>query len=178
MAQHILSVLVADPPGVLARVTALLTRRGFTIDSIAEGATEHPDISRMTIVVNGEEDQVEQAAKQLAKLIDVLRVVRFEPGEALRRELVLAKVRADHTTRGAIVEIVNLFQATVVDVHPDLLTIEATGTGRTLDALLALLQPYGITELVQSGAIAIGRGPRVVDLPSVRSTAHALAAAA
>jgi acetolactate synthase-1/3 small subunit len=156
--QHTLSVLVENTPGILARVTALFSRRGFNIDSLAVGVTEHPDISRITLVVNAERIALEQVVKQLNKLVNVLRTTELDPAATVRRELVLVKVQADTGTRSQIIEIAALFRARTVDVTPETVTVEATGTAGKLTALLNMLQPFGITELVQSGAIALGRG--------------------
>ncbi|MFD0392697.1 acetolactate synthase small subunit [Streptomyces nogalater] len=158
MAKHTLSVLVENTPGILARIAALFSRRGFNIDSLAEGLTEHPAIGRITIVVHAEDDLLEQVVRQVSKLVNVLRIVELERDSAVERGLVLAKIRADNRTRPQIIEIVQLFRAKTVDVSPEAVTIEATGTSDKLSALLKMLEPYGITELVQSGTIAIGRG--------------------
>jgi acetolactate synthase-1/3 small subunit len=157
---HTLSVLVEDKPGVLARVASLFSRRGYNIQSLAVGATEQKDMSRMTIVVNVEESPLEQITKQLNKLINVIKIVEQEPDNSVERELALIKVRADATTRSQVIEAVNLFRAKVVDVSTDSLTIEATGTPGKLEALLRVLEPYGIRELVQSGVVSLSRGPR------------------
>ena len=151
MSKHTLSVLVENKPGVLARIASLFSRRGFNIDSLAVGPTEHPDISRMTIVVNVEDLPLEQVTKQLNKLVNVIKIVELDPVAAVRRELVLVKVRADSETRSQITEIVQLFRAKTVDVSPDAVTIEATGGSEKLEAMLKMLEPYGIKELVQSG---------------------------
>jgi acetolactate synthase I/III small subunit len=158
---HTLSVLVEDTPGVLARVAALFSRRGFNIQSLAVGATEQKNMSRMTIVVSVEQQlPLEQITKQLNKLINVIKIVEQEPDNSVSRELALIKVRADATTRGQVIEAVNLFRAKVVDVSTESLTVEATGTQEKLDALLRVLEPYGIRELVQSGVVSLARGPR------------------
>ena len=157
---HTLSVLVEDKPGVLARVAALFSRRGFNIQSLAVGATEQKDMSRMTIVVSVEDSPLEQITKQLNKLINVIKIVEQDEDNAVARELALIKVRADNTTRSQVIEAVNLFRAKVVDVSPESLTIEATGTPAKLEALLRVLEPYGIRELVQSGVVSLSRGPR------------------
>ncbi|WP_193043496.1 acetolactate synthase small subunit [Mycolicibacterium baixiangningiae] len=157
---HTLSVLVEDKPGVLARVAALFSRRGFNIQSLAVGATEQKDMSRMTIVVSADEAPLEQITKQLNKLINVIKIVEQDEGNAVARELALIKVRADATTRGQVIEAVNLFRAKVVDVSTESLTVEATGTQEKLEALLRVLEPYGIRELVQSGVVSLSRGPR------------------
>ncbi|NUU20313.1 MAG: acetolactate synthase small subunit [Streptomycetaceae bacterium] len=168
MSKHTLSVLVENKPGVLARITALFSRRGFNIDSLAVGTTEHPDISRITIVVAVEDLPLEQVTKQLNKLVNVLKIVELDPAQSVRRELLLVKVRADHETRSQIVEIVQLFRAKTVDVSPDAVTIEATGGSDKLDAMLRMLEPFGIKELVQSGVVAIGRGARSITDRSLR----------
>ncbi|MHA7663398.1 acetolactate synthase small subunit [Mycolicibacterium sp. HS_4_1] len=157
---HTLSVLVEDTPGVLARVAALFSRRGFNIQSLAVGATEQKNMSRMTIVVSVEDLPLEQITKQLNKLINVIKIVEQEPDNSVSRELALIKVRADATTRGQVIEAVNLFRAKVVDVSTESLTVEATGTQEKLEALLRVLEPYGIRELVQSGVVSLARGPR------------------
>jgi len=163
MSKHTLSVLVENKPGVLARITALFSRRGFNIDSLAVGVTEHPEISRITIVVNVIEAlPLEQVTKQLNKLVNVLKIVELEPASAVGRELVLVKVRADNETRSQIVEIVQLFRAKTVDVSPEAVTIEATGGSDKLEAMLKMLEPFGIKELVQSGMVAVARGTRSI----------------
>jgi acetolactate synthase I/III small subunit len=170
MSKHTLSVLVENTPGILARIAALFSRRGFNIDSLAVGVTEHPEISRITIVVNViEELPLEQVTKQLNKLVNVLKIVELEPGSAVQRELVLVKVRADNETRSQIVEIVQLFRAKTVDVSPEAVTVEATGSSDKLSAMLKMLEPFGIKELVQSGTIAIGRGSRSITDRSLRA---------
>jgi acetolactate synthase I/III small subunit len=162
MSRHTLSVLVENKPGVLARVAGLFSRRGFNIDSLAVGPTEHEDISRMTIVVNVEELPLEQVTKQLNKLVNVIKIVELDPDASVQRELLLVKVKADLATRSHVLETVNLFRAKVVDVASDAVTIEATGTADKLDALIRVLEPFGIKELVQSGMVAVGRGSRSI----------------
>jgi len=157
---HTLSVLVEDKPGVLARVASLFSRRGFNIQSLAVGATEQKNMSRMTIVVSVEESPLEQITKQLNKLVNVIKIVEQEPDNSVDRELALIKVRADATTRSQVIEAVNLFRAKVVDVSTESLTVEATGTPEKLEALLRVLEPYGVRELVQSGVVSLSRGPR------------------
>lgn len=169
---HTLSVLVEDKPGVLARVSGLFSRRGFNINSLAVGPTEHPDVSRMTIVVEVDELPMEQVTKQLNKLVHVIKIVELEPDASVQRELLLVKVRADATVRSQVVETVQLFRAKVVDVSPEALTVEATGSADKLTALLRMLEPYGIREMVKSGMVAVGRGPGPSPpRPSVRQTA-------
>lgn len=159
---HTLSVLVEDKPGVLARIASLISRRGFNIESLAVGATEQKDISRMTIVVNVEDVPLEQVSKQLHKLINVIKVVEHEDEYSVARELALIKVRADTGTRSQVIEAVNLFRAKVIDVSTESLIIETTGTPEKLDALLRVLEPYGIREIVQSGLVSMNRGPRSI----------------
>ncbi|MFI5774803.1 acetolactate synthase small subunit [Streptomyces sp. NPDC051658] len=171
MSQHTLSVLVEDTPGILARVAALFSRRGFNIDSLAVGTTEHPELSRITIVVRVDHElALEQVTKQLNKLVNVLKIVELEADSAVQRELVLVKVSAGNGTRAQIVQIAELFRARTVDVSPDAVTLEATGSGDKLDAMLRMLAGFGIKELVQSGAIAIGRGSRALADRSARET--------
>ncbi|AEB43358.1 MULTISPECIES: acetolactate synthase small subunit [Micromonospora] len=170
MTMHTLSVLVENKPGVLARVSGLFSRRGFNIDSLAVGETENPDVSRITIVVNADSSPLEQVTKQLNKLVNVLKIVELDPSTSVARELLLVKVRADRNARGQVLETVSLFRARVVDVAADTLTIEATGTPDKLDALLRDLEPFGIKEMVQSGLVAIGRGPRAITAgPALRA---------
>ena len=157
---HTLSVLVEDKPGVLARVASLFSRRGFNIESLAVGPTETDGLSRMTIVVAVEDFPLEQVTKQLNKLVNVLKIVELDPGSSVQRELLLVKVKADLATRSHVLETVQLFRAKVVDVASDAVTIEATGTVDKLSALIRVLEPFGIRELVQSGMVAVGRGSR------------------
>ncbi|HET6291496.1 MAG TPA: acetolactate synthase small subunit [Amycolatopsis sp.] len=168
MSVHTLSVLVENKPGVLARVSGLFSRRGFNIESLAVGPTENPEVSRMTIVVAVEELPLEQVTKQLNKLINVIKIVELEKSTAVQRELLLVKVRADATVRSQVLETVQLFRAKVVDVSPEALTVEATGTSDKIGALLRMLEPYGIRELVQSGMVAVGRGARSITATSAR----------
>jgi acetolactate synthase-1/3 small subunit len=160
MTTHTLSVLVENKPGVLARVAGLFSRRGFNIDSLAVGPTEHESVSRMTIVVSVDDLPLEQVTKQLNKLVNVLKIVELEPATSVQRELLLLKVRADAGTRSHVLETVQLFRAKVVDVAVDAVTVEATGTADKLDALIRVLEPFGIKELVQSGLVAVARGSR------------------
>ncbi|WP_020671111.1 acetolactate synthase small subunit [Amycolatopsis nigrescens] len=168
MSTHTLSVLVENKPGVLARVSGLFSRRGFNIESLAVGPTENPEVSRMTIVVAVEELPLEQVTKQLNKLVNVIKIVELEKASAVQRELLLVKVRADATVRSQVLETVQLFRAKVVDVSPEALTVEATGTSDKIGALLRMLEPYGIRELVQSGMVAVGRGARSITATSPR----------
>ena len=160
MSIHTLSVLVENKPGVLARVAGLFSRRGFNIESLAVGPTEYAEVSRMTIVVSVEGAVLEQVTKQLNKLINVLKIVELEDKQAVRRELLLVKVRTDDTTRRSVLETVELFQAKVVDIGPDALTIEITGSQEKLGAMIEMLSRYGIREIAQSGQVALARGPK------------------
>ena len=169
MSRHTVSVLVEDTPGVLARVAILFSRRGFNIESLAVGPTEVPQVSRMTIVVNVEGAPLEQVTKQLNKLINVLKIVELDPDASVQREILLVKVKADLETRSHILETVQLFRAKVVDVASDAVTIEATGNGDKLAALLRVLEPFGIKELVKSGAVAMARGARSISDRPMRS---------
>ncbi|MCL6473178.1 MAG: acetolactate synthase small subunit [Firmicutes bacterium] len=156
--KHILSVLVENKPGVLARVSGLFSRRGFNIESLAVGPTENPDISRMTIVVDADDLRLEQITKQLHKLVNVLKISDLDPRESVERELVLIKVNASPNMRSEIVETANIFRANIVDVSKSTLIIEITGTEDKIQALEDLLRPYGIKELVRTGKVALGRG--------------------
>ena len=168
MSRHKLPVLVENKPGVLARIAGLFSRRSFNIDSLAVGPTEHDDISRMTIVVNVEELPLEQVTKQLNKLVEVIKIVELDAGTSVQRELLLVKVAADKASRSHVLETVQLFRAKVVDVAPDAVTIEATGNADKLAALLRVLEPYGIRELVQSGLVGVSRGSRSMTDRSAR----------
>ncbi len=170
MSRHTLSVLVENKPGVLARIASLFSRRGFNIDSLAVGPTEDDDVSRMTIVVNVEALPLEQVTKQLNKLVNVIKIVELDPAVSVQRELLLVKVAADRQSRSHILETVQLFRAKVVDVAPDAVTVEATGNADKLEALLKVLEPFGIRELVQSGMVAVARGPRAITDRSSRPT--------
>lgn len=162
MTRHTISVLVEDKPGVLARISGLFSRRGFNIESLAVGPTEVEGVSRMTIVVAVDRLPLEQITKQLHKLIDVLKIIELESSDAIMRELVLIKVRVDARNRSQVIETVQLFRAKVVDVAANTVTVEATGSREKLDALLMMLEPFGLVELVQSGMVALGRGEKVI----------------
>jgi acetolactate synthase-1/3 small subunit len=168
MSKHTLSVLVENKPGVLTRVAGLFSRRGFNIDSLAVGPTEHPEVSRMTIVVNVEQSPLEQVTKQLNKLVEVIKIVELDSAQSVNRELLLVKVKADATTRGQVLEVVQLFRAKVVDVATDALTIQIVGNADKLADFLRMVEPYGVRELVQSGMVAIGRGSRSITERTIR----------
>jgi acetolactate synthase-1/3 small subunit len=169
MSKHTLSVLVENRPGVLTRVAGLFARRGFNIHSLAVGPTEHEGVSRMTVVVDVDELPLEQVTKQLNKLINVIKIVELEPSASVQREMLLVKVRADVQTRTHVLETSELFRAKVIDVAPEAVTIEATGSPEKLEALLKVLEPFGIRELVQSGMVGIGRGNRSITDRALRS---------
>jgi acetolactate synthase-1/3 small subunit len=173
MSIHTLSVLVENKPGVLARVSGLFSRRGFNIESLAVGPTEHPEISRITILVSAEGNALEQITKQLNKLINVLKIVELEPSQAVQRELLLVKVRAEEANRSAVLDIVELFNAKVVDVSPEALTVEVVGPPAKLEAVLKMMEPYGIREMVQSGMVALGRGPKSMSQAALRAVDRA-----
>jgi acetolactate synthase-1/3 small subunit len=162
MSTHVLSLLVEDKPGLLTRVAGLFARRGFNIESLAVGHTEIDGLSRITVVVDVEDAPLEQVTKQLNKLINVIKVVELDPEQAVQREHLLVKVRVDNTTRSQVLEAVTLFRARVVDVSTDALVIEVTGDTGKISALLKVLEPYGIKEIVQSGLLAIGRGGKSI----------------
>ena len=167
--KHTLAVLVQNKPGVLTRIAGLFARRGFNIDSLAVGPTENPDVSRMTVVVDVEDLPLEQVTKQLNKLVEVLKVVELAGIASVQREILLVKVSADLQTRSHIIETAQLFRAKIVDVAAEAVTIEATGDSDKLQALLKILEPFGIREMVQSGMVAIGRGARSITDRSLRS---------
>ena len=169
MSRHTLSVLVENKPGVLARVSSLFSRRQFNIHSLAVGPTENPDVSRMTIVVAVEELPLEQVTKQLNKLINVLKIVELPPTASVQRELLLIKLRADAPTRAQVATIVDMFRAHIVDVTPESMTVEASGTTDKLQALVKMLEPFGVREIVQSGMVALGRGAKSITTERVRA---------
>jgi acetolactate synthase-1/3 small subunit len=155
---HTLSVLVENKPGVLSRVSGLFTRRGFNIDSLAVSPTEHPELSRMTITVDASRFPVEQITKQLDKLVNVLKIRDLDPANMVARELALIKVRADASNRGEVIQLVEIFQAHIVDVTESTLTIQVTGETDELVHFEALMRPFGLIELVKTGVVALGRG--------------------
>jgi acetolactate synthase I/III small subunit len=162
MTTHVLSLLVEDKPGLLTRVAGLFARRGFNIQSLAVGQTELDGLSRITVVVDVEDLPLEQVTKQLNKLINVIKIVELEDAQSVQREHMLIKVRVDNSTRSQVLEAVNLFRARVVDVSTDALVIEVTGDTGKIQALLRVLEPYGIKEIAQSGLLAIGRGSKSI----------------
>ena len=158
--KHTLAVLVVNKPGVLARISGLLSRRMFNIESIAAGYTEEPDVTRITLVVQGDDRVLDQVIKQVSKLVDVIKVCQLIEHEAIDRELALVKVKADPESRSDIVDIVEIFRAKIVDVNRETMVIEMTGDARKIDALCAVLQDHGVVEMVRTGKISLSRGPR------------------
>ncbi len=156
--RHTLTVLVENSPGVLARVAGLFSRRGFNIESLAVGPTENPRVSRMTIVVEGDDRLLEQINKQLHKLIDVIKISDITSDAFVDRELVLVKVGTDPSNRAEIMWIVDIFRAHIVDIGKKSLTVECTGNEGKIEALIESLRPFGIKELVRTGKIAVLRG--------------------
>ena len=169
MARHTLSVLVEDVPGVLTRVASLFARRAFNINSLAVGPSEVAGLSRITVVVEAEGDLLEQVTKQLNKLVNVIKIVELVPESSVQRDHILVKVRADAATRLQVTQAAELFRASVVDVATDSLIVEATGTADKLNALLSVLEPFGIREIVQSGTLAVGRGAKSMSDRALRS---------
>ncbi|GAA2197767.1 acetolactate synthase small subunit [Sinomonas flava] len=170
MSRHTLSVLVEDKPGVLTRVAGLFARRAFNIHSLAVGPTEVGGVSRITVVVDAEGDLLEQVTKQLNKLVNVIKIVELLPENSVQRDHLLIKVRADSAARLQVTQAVDLFRASVVDVSTDSLVVEATGTTEKLNALLSVLEPFGIREIVQSGTLAVGRGSRSMSDRALRAS--------
>lgn len=160
MEKHTLSVIVEDKPGVLTRVTTLIRRRAFNIASLTVGGTETPGVSRMTIVVEGDHRVLEQVIKQLYKLVEVIKIIDIGREDAVSRELIMLKVKADSKTRGEIVQIVNIFRARIVDYSHNSLVIEATGNQNKISAIEDSLRPYGILEIARTGKLAMVRGSK------------------
>lgn len=158
---HILSVSVLNKPGVLTRVAGLFSRRNFNIESLNVGKTENPEISRMTIVVHGDEKTLEQVTKQLHKLINVLKIKELDQNQIVERDLILIRVKCTRKQRSEIIQIADTFRAQIVDVAADSLMIEATGTEDKLEALTELLRDFGIAEFVRTGIVALSRGQAV-----------------
>ena len=160
--RHTLSVLVEDKPGVLTRVAALFARRAFNIDQLAVGGTDQEGLSRITVVVNADAHSLEQVTKQLNKLVNVIKIVELAPEASVSREHVMIKVRADAATRLQVTQAADLFRASIIDVSPDSVVIEATGSSNKLEALLEVLQPFGIREIARAGTLALGRGSKSI----------------
>jgi len=160
MKKHTLSVTVENKPGVLTRVATLFRRRGYNIESLTVGETENPSISRMTIVVTGDDQVIEQVTKQLYKLIDVIKIIDLTGERFVERELVLVKVKADSNVRAEIMQIVEIFRARIVDVGRNSLIVEVTGDSGKIDAIVDSLRPFGIVEIVRTGKVAMARGEK------------------
>lgn len=156
--KHTLSVLVENHAGVLSRVAGLFSRRGFNISSLAVGETHDPGISRITIVVKGDDYIVDQVSKQLNKLVDVIKIKVFKPSEFVGRELILIKVKALANSRAEIMQLANIFRANIVDVSKETLTVEISADQEKITALTSLLDQFGILEIVRTGMIAVERG--------------------
>ena len=154
----LLSALVRNRPGVLAQISGLFSARAFSIDSLSVGETEDPNLSRMTIVSHGEERTLEQVRKQLERVIDVIKVYEFDPSDAVERDLLLVKVHAPPAKRPEIVATCDIFRGRVVDVGPNALVIELSGTPEKISAFIDLMRPYGIKEVARTGSLAMGRG--------------------
>ena len=169
MSTHVLSLLVEDKPGLLTRVAGLFARRGFNISSLAVGVTEVPGLSRITVVVDVDALPLEQVTKQLNKLVNVIKIVELDASQSVQREHMLIKVRTDNSTRGNVIEIVNLFRASIVDYASDALVVEVTGDSGKVEAILRALEPFGIKEIAQSGLLAIGRGGKSITERVLRS---------
>jgi acetolactate synthase-1/3 small subunit len=161
MKRHVLAVLVENRAGTLSRVSGLFSRRGFNIDSLTVGETENPAVSRITIVASGDDSELEQITKQLGKLVDVIAIDELDAA-SIKREIMLVKVRAGEKNRQALVEIVTIFRARVIDISAQTVTIEATGSMEKLNGLLDMVRPYGILEMARTGAVALSRGAKVL----------------
>jgi acetolactate synthase-1/3 small subunit len=158
MDRYVISVLVRNHSGVLSRISGLFSRRGYNIDSLTVGVTENPEVSRMTIAVNGDRFVLEQITKQLDKLIDVIHIEELVSGDAIYRELILLKVTAGQQLRAPIIELADIFRAKIIDVASESISMEVTGDQSKLNAFIELLQPYGIREMVRTGLTGLGRG--------------------
>ena len=167
--KHTLSVLVENKPGVLTRVSALFSRRGFNIESLAVGPTEHDEISRMTVVVNLEDTPLEQVTKQLNKLVEVIKIVELEPEARVQRALMLVKISATPENRSQVLDTIQLFRAKVVDVSTDTVVVQLAGNTGKLNDFLRVIEPFGIRELSQSGMVGMGRGARSISERSLRT---------
>jgi acetolactate synthase-1/3 small subunit len=169
MERMILSILVDNTPGVLNRVAGLFSRRSYNIDSLTVGETNDPAISRMTVAASGEPDTLEQIEKQVRKLEDVIEVFVLDEDTSVYRELVMIKVKADSRERQDIISIVDIFRCNIVDVAPDSLVIEATGTSSKINGLLAMLDSFKVTEIVRTGIAGIARGADDFDIDKMKA---------
>jgi acetolactate synthase-1/3 small subunit len=164
--KHTIAVLVRDSPGVLAKISGLFSRRGYNIESLAVGHSETPGVSRMTIIVEGDEKALEQIKKQLNKLIDTIKVVDLDPNKSVSRELALIKVKVNDTQqRSEVIQMVDVFRAKILDISEQSVTVEITGRQDKVEALIELLEPIGIKEIVRTGDVSLARGLKVVTLP-------------
>jgi acetolactate synthase-1/3 small subunit len=164
--KHTIAVLVRDSPGVLAKISGLFSRRGYNIESLAVGHSETPGVSRMTIIVEGDEKALEQIKKQLNKLIDTIKVVDLDPNKSVSRELALIKVKVNDTQqRSEVIQMVDVFRAKILDISEQSVTVEITGRQDKVQALIELLEPIGIREIVRTGDVSLARGLKVVTLP-------------
>ena len=160
--KHTIAVIMENKSGVLTRIAGLFSRRSFNIESLSVGATDHPEYSRMTLTVEGNEDVLEQVTKQLSKLINVIRVSELDPVESVERELAVIKVNADKDSRGEIMQIVDIFRANIIDVSARSMIIEVTGDSQKVDAIVHMLRQYGIKELARTGKVSMVRGTKVI----------------
>lgn len=160
--KHTISVIVENKPGVLMRVAGLFSRRGYNIESLTVGVTDKPELSRMTIIVDGDEDILEQIQKQLYKLIDTIKVIDLPKDSSVKRELVLVKVNSDQTSRSEIIQIADIFKGKIVDVGESSLTVEITGAEGKIGAFIEMMKNFGIKELVRTGTVALHRGEKTI----------------
>jgi acetolactate synthase-1/3 small subunit len=156
--KHILSILVENRPGVLARIAGLFARRGFNIDTLAVGPTEDPDVSRVTLTLDGALHPIDQVTKQLHKLVNVIKIRDMEPGETIARELALFKVSAAVENRAELMQFAEIFRAQIIDVTRRTMTIEVTGSHEKIEAFERMIRPHGLVEMVRTGEVAISRG--------------------
>lgn len=163
--EHLISVLVENRPGVLARISGMFAARGYNIASLAVGATTDPTVSRMTMVCVADDKALEQIIKQLRKIIEVIRVADFWHRNHVERELMLIKVKSKSETRSEIMQMVDIFRGRIIDVHHDSLVVEVSGTRDKNIALLELLDPFGVLEIARTGRIALSRGPDFMKIP-------------
>lgn len=160
--KHTISVIVENKPGVLMRVAGLFSRRGYNIDSLTVGVTDNIELSRMTIIVDGDEDILEQIQKQLYKLIDTIKVIDLPKDSSVKRELVLIKVNSDHSSRSEIIQLADIFKGKIVDVGESSLTVEITGAEGKIVAFIKMMKNFGIKELVRTGTVALHRGEKTI----------------
>lgn len=165
--RHTISLLVENRFGVLARIAGLFSARGYNIDSLSVGETDDPQVSRMTIVVRGDDRILEQVQKQLNKLIDVIKVSDYISTPHLERELLLIKVSCDKQTRSELVQICDIFRAKIVDVSLDSIIIEMTGDHEKIEALIRMIRPFGVKEICRTGIVAMARGKKAIVIPEM-----------